>query len=232
MAPEEESHSESPHWGYTGETGPEFWGDLSAEYALCSTGTSQSPIDIAGDSATKEGGLTFNYQPTSLSSVVNNGHTIQVNYDAGSTLETDGKTFNLAQFHFHAPSEHTQDGAPAPMEVHLVHKSDEGELAVVGVWFDADEENPFLAQIWGQIPTEEGEVSLEGTVNVLDVVPVEAPYYTYSGSLTTPPCSEGVNWFVVNQRNAASQEQVDQFVSVIGNNARPTQPLNGRVVSE
>ncbi len=235
-AAEEESHDnahgETPHWTYSGETGPEFWGDLSEEFARCSAGTSQSPIDIASGSATKAGGITFNYQPTSLGSVENNGHTIQVNYDSGSTIEVDGKTFNLAQFHFHAPSEHTQGGAPAAMEMHLVHKSADDKLAVVGVMFDEGEENAFLAQFWGQIPTEKAKVALEGTINAADALALESPYYAYSGSLTTPPCSEDVNWFVVEQRGQVSSEQVAAFSSIIGANARPVQPLNGRVISE
>ncbi|MCG3210750.1 MAG: hypothetical protein FOGNACKC_04381 [Anaerolineae bacterium] len=228
----QDAHAEAPHWGYSGDIGPEFWGDLSAEYALCSTGASQSPIDIPADSATQSGEIQFNYQPTSLNSVVNNGHTIQVNYDTGSSIEVNGKTFNLAQFHFHVPSEHTEGGAPAAMEVHLVHKSDAGELAVVGIMLDEGTENPVLAQFWDQIPTEEATVALTGTVNVADILPADSPYYTYSGSLTTPPCSEGVNWFVMDQRGQVSQDQIDAFSAIIGPDARPTQPLNDRAISQ
>jgi carbonic anhydrase/nucleoid-associated protein YgaU len=219
------------HWGYSGEIGPEFWGSLSEEFALCSSGTSQSPIDISGVTPSS-GGITFNYQPTSLGSVVNNGHTIQVNYDPGSSIEVDGVQYDLFQFHFHTPSENTQDGAAAPMEVHLVHRSAEGTLAVVGVWIDAGEENPVLAQFWDSIPAEEGEVAMEGSLNVADLVPVEPSYYAFSGSLTTPPCTEGVNWFMVDQRITASQAQIDAFTAIIGENARPVQPLNDRLIRQ
>jgi carbonic anhydrase len=207
-----------------------FKGDLSAEWALCSTGTSQSPIDISSSATTSEGGITFNYQPTSLQSVVNNGHTIQVNYDEGSTIAVGDTTYNLDRFH--APSEHTQDSTPVSMEMHLVHKTADGQLAVIGLMMDTGEANVLLAQVWAEMPAEEGTVSAVGEVDVADVLPSASPYYAYSGSLTTPACSEGVSWFVMNERSSVSQEQVDQFASVIGANARPVQPLNDRTIGQ
>jgi carbonic anhydrase len=218
------------HWGYSGDIGPEFWGDLSAEYALCSTGARQSPIDISG-ATPQEGGITFNYQPTNLN-LLNNGHTIQVNYDAGSSIEVNGETYNLFQFHFHVPSEHTENGLPAAMELHLVHRNADDKLAVVGVMMNVGAENPVLARFWDQIPAEETEITVPGTINIAEALPGGLSYYTYDGSLTTPPCSEGVSWFVLNERIEASQTQIDKFVSIIGNNARPVQPLNDRVIGQ
>jgi 5'-nucleotidase len=224
-----EAETEPPHWGYTGDIGPEFWGNLSEEYDLCATGIQQSPIDITG-ATPQEGGITFNYQPTLLSNVINNGHTIQVMYDAGSTIEVGGVTYNLIQFHFHVPSEHTEDGTPAAMELHLVHQNADESLAVVGVLMDQGQENPILAQFWDQIPVEESTVSVEGSITIAEALPAGAGYYAYDGSLTTPRCSEGVEWFVFDEHTQVSQEQVDKFVEVVGNNARPTQPLNDRVI--
>jgi len=171
------------------------------------------------------------YQATPLK-VVNNGHAIQVNYGAGSTLTVDGKTYHLAQFHFHSPSEHTQDGKPYAMEAHLVHKADDGSLAVVGVFLKEGKENPFLARIWGHLPTEVNhEMTVAGTeVNVADLLPAKKAFFNYSGSLTTPPCSEGVTWLVMDRSVEVSKAQADKFRGLIHENARPVQPLNDRKV--
>lgn len=219
------------HWGYTGETGPAHWGDLSEAYHMCKAGTHQSPVDIRDAKHMDAPAVAMKYQATPLK-VVNNGHTIQVNYAGGSTLTVDGKVYELAQFHFHNPSEHTQNGKPALMEAHLVHKAADGSLAVVGVFLKEGAENPVLARIWPHLPSEVNhEKAVEGTqVNVDDLLPAKRAYFNYSGSLTTPPCSEGVTWLVMDQSVEVSRAQADKFLGLIHSNARPVQPLNDRAV--
>ncbi|MFQ5507857.1 MAG: carbonic anhydrase [Leptospirillia bacterium] len=218
------------HWGYTGEAGPSHWGDLNDDYHVCKEGMKQSPINI--DSATHRDkvSLAMNYKATAVS-VLNNGHTIQVNYEPGSSMTVDGKTYNLLQFHFHSPSEHTYKGNPYPLEAHLVHKADDGSLAVVGVFFKEGAENPLLSKVWSAMPKKAGETMKGmGAVNIADVLPNPKAYWNYSGSLTTPPCSEGVNWFVMDKSIQASKAQIEQFLGVIHENARPVQPYHGRSV--
>ena len=166
--------------------------------------------------------------------VLNNGHTIQVNYDPGSYVVLDGRRFDLGQFHFHTPSEHSVEGKRYPMEAHLVHVGEDGELAVLGVLFEEGTENLALRGPWAMMPEREGpEVHLaEITLNARDLLPDETTYFRYMGSLTTPPCSEGVNWHVFTQPVEASQSQIAQFVDVIGANARPIQAQNSRLVLE
>jgi carbonic anhydrase len=228
---EMEGHGDAPHWGYTGEGAPAHWGELDAKYEMCAKGMHQSPINITGAPHMDAPAITMQYQATPLK-VVNNGHAIQVNYGAGSTLTVDGKTYHLAQFHFHSPSEHTQDGKPYAMEAHLVHKADDGSLAVVGVFLKEGKENPFLARIWSHLPTEVNhEMTVAGTeVNVADLLPAKKAFFNYSGSLTTPPCSEGVTWLVMDRSVEVSKAQADKFRGLIHENARPVQPLNDRKV--
>lgn len=228
----EEGHAgHAPHWGYTGEAGPAHWGDLSEAYHMCARGTHQSPVDIADGADVEAAPVAMQYRPTPLK-VVYNGHTVQVNYAAGSTLTVDGKTYHLAQFHFHSPSEHTRKGSPFPMEAHLVHKADDGSLAVVGVFLKEGSENPLLARIWPHLSGEVNrEVAVEGVaVNVADLLPSEKAYYSYSGSLTTPPCSEGVTWLVMDRSVEVSKAQVERFLDLVNPNARPVQPLHDRDV--
>ncbi len=216
------------HWGYQGEGCPVNWGGLDHNYKTCDTGKEQSPISIPSKWKTKAGGLKFDYKPTSLH-VLNNGHTIQVNYEEGSSLAIDGHSYELAQFHFHIPSEHTVDGVAATMEMHLVHVDEGGKLAVVGVMFDIGEkDNPFLAAFWDVMPPSGHELNFSSKVNVASAFDIDGKQYRYPGSLTTPPCSEGVKWHVVEKREHLSKAQAAKFVSIIGLNARPTQPLNKR----
>lgn len=223
------THETSPHWAYSGEAGPEFWGDLSTTYAACKIGKHQSPIDFT-NAATRNGNIQMNYKPTHLN-LVNNGHTIQVNYDPGSYMELEGIRYDLLQFHFHAPSEHTENGAPAAMELHLVHKNTADEsFAVVGLMLDIGVDNPVLAQFWDKIPTKPEAITLTDTINIADALPVNSPYYSYVGSLTIPPCNEGIKWTVLDDRTQLSQAQVDKFMAIIGYTARPVQPLNDRVL--
>ncbi len=173
----------------------------------------------------------FVYNATPLS-IVNNGHTIQVNYSGDSFIKMGSKTFNLLQFHFHSPSENTVDGKPYKMEAHLVHKDANGQLAVVGVFIKEGKENHFIKTLWNNLPSEINKENFVNSVsiNANDLLPSDGSYYHLSGSLTTPPCSENVNWNVLRTPIEVSAEQVKKFVSLIGHNARPTQPLNRRAI--
>jgi len=219
-------------WSYEGETGPEFWAELSPEFHLCGEGTQQSPIDIVGaveyeDAPT----LKLKYKKTPLL-IKNNGHTIEVEYEAGSMLKLDGEEYRLLQFHFHTPSEHAEDGSPYPMEAHLVHINSSGQLAVVGVFMEQGEQNEFIQKIWDYMPIEEGEMPVEDThINVQNFLPDDDDeHYHYAGSLTTPPCSEGVKWFVLKAPVEVSAGQIMQFQAIFPLNARPLQPLNDRII--
>lgn len=231
---ETEAHA-APHWGYTGDVGPEFWGDLDSSYALCETGTSQSPIDITNASQSDVADIAFHYAPASLT-IVNNGHTVQVDYPDpkdSSYIEVGGNRYDLQQFHFHAPSEHEINGALAEMELHLVHKSAEGKLAVVGVLWQVGAENTALMPVWAHLPTTEGpKTDLEDEVNAAALLPADHTTFQYSGSLTTPPCSEDVSWFVMAQQAELSADQLAAFTAIYDGNRRPVQPLNERELVE
>jgi carbonic anhydrase len=218
------------HWNYDGATAPEFWGQLDPAYAACSVGKCQSPVDITGVTPQSLPAIEFHYQPTRLR-VINNGHTIQINYDAGSYIDMDGARYDLLQFHFHTPSEHTFGGKFADLELHLVHKSQDGKLAVVGVVFYAGTENSALQTIWNVMPSIEGpEQRVSLMYNAIDLLPAVHTTYRYSGSLTTPPCSEGVFWAVMTTPLTMSRAQVNAFEAIFAHNNRPVQPLNGRVI--
>jgi carbonic anhydrase len=221
-------------WSYEGHTGPAHWGDLDPSYVLAKTGRSQSPVDIVTSKVARQEAmpLAASYQDTSLE-VLNNGHTIEDDYHGGGTLTHGGRTFRLAQFHFHSPSEHTLDGRHAPMEVHLVHKDADGKLAVIGILIEEGREHPELAKLWPHLPATAGRTeAVEGVaVNASRLLPASLASYRYSGSLTTPPCSEDVAWFVLEQPIEASAEQIATFREVIHDNNRPTQPLNGRTIA-
>ncbi len=217
------------HWAYEGEEGPEHWGELSPDFAACSAGVEQSPIDIPQTASVNPADILFNYQPTALT-IVNNGHTIKVDYDGGSSIEVDGATYNLLQFHFHALSEHTVNGNYSDVEMHLVHQSADGNFAVVGVMMNRGNENQAFAPVWDNLPAEEGEPETIGgvTVNADDLLPQERSYHRYNGSFTTPPCTEGVKWFVMNTPVELSEAQAAAFEQIYKDNFRPTQPFNDR----
>jgi carbonic anhydrase len=221
-------------WSYEGRTGPAHWGELDAGYVLAKTGRRQSPVDIVTAKIVRQqaAALEASYGDTSLE-VLNNGHTIEDDYHGGGTLTIDGRVFRLAQFHFHSPSEHTLDGEHAPMEVHLVHEDAGGKLAVIGVLIREGREHPELAKLWQHLPRSAGRTeAVEGvTVNAERLLPASLASYRYSGSLTTPPCTEDVSWFVLEQSIEASAEQIAAFRAVIHGNNRPTQPLNGRTIA-
>lgn len=218
------------HWDYDGEEGPEYWGELNEEWALCSTGQAQTPIDITM-SDFSEGefpAVEFNYQPSAVK-IINNGHTIQFAYDAGSTLTLNGTIYNLLQFHFHLPSEHRIDGDRTAMELHLVHQNESGALAVLGIFIEPKGfGETFFDDFWDQLPREEGEVDLEGTINAADFLPEAYTLLTYTGSLTTPPCSEGVTWLLLDTPMHLTTTQIAAFGEIFPMNARPVQPLNER----
>lgn len=218
------------HWSYEGETGPEAWGQLDPLYATCGFGMNQSPIDIANVVPKALSEIEFHYQPTRLN-IVNNGHSIQVNYDKGSYIEVDDERFHLLQFHFHTLSEHTYAGKFSELEMHLVHQSRQGRFAVVGVMFDAGVENAALKPIWNRMPAVQGpEQVFSITLNVSDLLPNNRTTYRYNGSLTTPPCSENVLWVMMATPLTLSRGQVRAFEAVCGHNNRPVQPLNGRII--
>jgi len=221
------------HWSYEGQEGPSHWAALSPEYSSCA-GKSQSPVDLvpARMIEAELPALTFSLQPTPLN-VLNNGHTIQVDCNGSSTLQIDGRTFHLKQFHFHSPSENLIDGKSYAMEAHLVHTDDEGNLAVVAVMIESGAANAFLAKVWPSMPAAAGGRTQPAgvQVNLSDFLPADRDYYRYDGSLTTPPCTEGVRWLVLKRSVTASPQQVEEFEHVMHHaNNRPAQPLNARVV--
>lgn len=226
--------SSSVHWSYDGQTGPEYWGDLDPAFELCSDGLSQSPIDISDDDLDEVEGaeIKFHYQTTPIV-VSNNGHAIQVTPNSGSYVKVDNEQYELLQFHLHSPSEHTINGEYFPMEAHFVHRSAEGVLLVIGVFFEEGDNNYTYAPVFSNMPSNEGEGNLiKGSVNLRSFLPEEIETYRYSGSLTTPPCSEGVKWNVVTEENEISSTQLKAFQSIYNHNFRPTLPLNGRTVYE
>lgn len=228
------------HWSYEASEGPAVWGTLSPVYALCGNGTSQSPINIDDTEVEGEAPFSFNYGTSSLriafnqnvDNIVDNGHTIQINVNEGSTFTISGKVYELKQFHFHTPSEHTIDGQHFPLEVHFVHQSEDESLAVVGVLFNEGAENPNFAGIVTNLPQTKGESKhLEDeTLHLHLHVPQDHGAYFYSGSLTTPPCSEDVQWLVMRSHPTMSAAQIEAVSSIIGPNNRPVQGLNNRQI--
>lgn len=221
--------SEGAHWSYGGESGPEHWGEISPDYAACAKGVEQSPVDIPADSALNAADISFSYQPSAVN-IVNNGHTVQVNYDKGSSITLNGVRYDLVQFHFHAHSEHALAGELEPMEAHLVHKNAKGGLAVVGVLLKAGSENPAYAAVLNNLPAEEGEPhAVSGaSVDANQLLPTTRTYWRYNGSLTTPPCSEGVQWLVLNTPVELSDAQIAEYTAIYNANARPLQAFNAR----
>jgi carbonic anhydrase len=228
-----DEHSADVHWSYAGKGGPQAWGQLKPEFNVCAIGKRQSPINIE-DSYTLQGPaepLHFNYQP-STGTVVNNGHTIQVNVEGNNTLTVRGSVYNLVQFHFHTPSEEQVNYRSYAMVAHLVHKNAEGQLAVVAVLLDPGEANALIDKVWTYMPLDVGdEVRLPaGLLNLNELLPKDQRYYQFLGSLTTPPCTEGVLWMVIKQPTQISAAQLRLFQQLYPSNARPVQPVNGRPI--
>jgi len=221
------------HWEYEGEEGPEHWGELSADFSACSDGRNQSPVDLVASFHVDLPELVFNYNGTPLRET-NTGHTIQLTVRPGMLLEIPehNRKVELQQVHFHSPSEHTIDGRHYPMEIHAVHAGSKGFLTVVGIMVEDGEENPMLNRIWSFMPEQAGETT-EAPVSVLEagVLPPTREYFSYNGSLTTPPCTEGVEWIVLRHPLTASNEQIERFKERVGSKTnRPVQPHNARVI--
>ena len=220
------------HWGYEGAGAPENWATLDPKNKMCATGERQSPIDIKDGIKVDLEPIKFNYRPSTFR-IVDNGHTVQVEVGDNS-ISLTGKTYELVQFHFHRPSEEKVNGQRFDMVAHLVHKSDEGQLAVVAVLLERGSENPFIQTLWNNMPLEKNQpVSPPSQlVDLNALLPNSRNYYTYMGSLTTPPCSEGVLWLVMKQPVQVSPDQVNIFSRLYKNNARPIQPAGSRLIKE
>ena len=221
------------HWSYEGEEGPEHWGDLSPEYHFCKEGMNQSPVDLVADLHPELPELHFQYLGTPVHET-HNGHSIQLTVKPGSFLEVPERNerFQLLQGHFHSPSEHTVAGEHFAMEIHLVHSDQDGELVVVGLMINEGEEDPMLNRIWSFMPETVGETR-ESALTVLEagVLLPTRDYFVYSGSLTTPPCSEGVKWIVLRKSLTASAEQIARFKERVGRfTNRPIQDNNARLI--
>lgn len=220
------------HWDYEGAGAPENWSKLDPKNKACAIGQRQSPIDIRDGIKVDLEPIAFNYRPSTFR-VTDNGHTIQVEV-GDSSITLTGKTYELVQFHFHRPSEEKVNGQRFDMVVHLVHKSDDGQLAVVAVLLERGNENPFIQTLWNNLPLEKN-MSVQpptATIDPASLLPVSRNYYTYMGSLTTPPCTEGVLWLVMKQPVPVSQEQIQIFSRLYKNNVRPIQPAAGRLIKE
>lgn len=218
-------------WSYAGETGPEHWVALDPAYNLCAQGASQSPVNLTGLIEAELESLKFDYTGL-VTKIQNNGHSVQATYSAGSFLTAGGTTYELKQIHFHAPSEHLLEGQQFPLEAHFVHAAADGQTAVLAVLYNLGDENPELKKLWQQMPADAGqEVGMAAQVRAEKLLPENRDYYRLSGSLTTPPCTEGVLWLILKNQSAVSEAQIKQFIEVIGHpNNRPAQPLKARAV--
>lgn len=225
-------HGHEVHWAYSGATGPENWGQLKPEFRQCMLGKRQSPIDIRDGIPVELDPIAFDYRPTAFR-VIDNGHTVQVNVDAGNGITVSGRRYELVQFHFHRPSEERINGRQFDMSAHLVHKDPEGRLAVVAVLLNAGPANPVVQQVWNNLPLEKSlEQAAMQPIDLNRLLPEARHYYTYMGSLTTPPCSEGVLWLVMKQPAGVSREQVQVFSRLYPMNARPVQAASGRLIKD
>jgi len=229
------------HWGYAGEEGPGHWATLSPEYTTCDAGREQSPVDLTNAVPASGARLERRIGTTVLNvdqrarvmDLVDNGHTIQITNDAPLSLDVDGEHFELVQYHFHAPSEHTIDGEHAPLEAHFVHKSADGKLAVGALLFEEGAHNAAVEHIVASLPSgPEDRRHIEGLdLDMSELRPLPRHYYQYEGSLTTPPCTEGVQWFVSAERRPISPEQMTAFTSRLHDNNRPVQPVGDREIT-
>jgi len=230
-----------PVWHYEGDEGPQHWGDLSPAFAACRDGRAQSPVDITlpvARGVTEALRLRFPAAALRIAhhehvaDGINNGHTIQVNYDDGDTLDLGETAYELVQYHFHNPSEHLLSGRRFPMEMHFVHRSTTGALAVVAVLIEEGWHNRAFEPVWANLPRTPGvETHYEHVkVDVDALLPAVRTSYRYEGSLTAPPCTEGVKWIVLTMPIELDTAQIRAFTDLIHGNSRPVQPLNGRTV--
>lgn len=216
-------------WGYGEEDGPKEWASLDERYKMCDEGMHQSPINIVNSIEAKLAPLVLEGKGKATT-FINNGHTVQANFASGNKLTVDGKTYTLRQVHFHTPSENTIDGKSFPMEAHFVHSSG-SNLAVVGVMLEIGAENATLNKLLRNLPENEGDKNqLKSDVIGYEMLPQSKDYYRFSGSLTTPPCSEGVKWFVLKSPVQLSESQLKDFKAVMPENNRPIQDINARTI--
>ena len=220
--------AEGVHWSYEGEAGPDHWGALSADNAACSVGSQQSPLDITGAVKADIPVIAIDWMKGG-GEIVNNGHTIQINMPAGSKLNRGDKTYELLQFHFHAPSEHLVEGRSFPMEVHFVHKAESGTLGVLGVFFAPGAANATFASLAVAFPAKEGEKA-PADVDPSGMLPKTLGYWAYEGSLTTPPCSEIVDWMVAMEPIEVAAGDIEKFTALYAMNARPALAPNRRFI--
>ncbi|MEO5697993.1 MAG: carbonic anhydrase family protein [Burkholderiaceae bacterium] len=227
-----EAATAAAHWDYAGSAGPESWGLMKPEFAGCASGTRQSPIDIRDGIKVDLETIRFDYKPSAFG-VIDNGHTVQVNVAPGNSIEVTGRTYELVQFHFHRPSEERVNGKQFDMVAHLVHKDPQGRLAVVAVLLNRGVVQPVVQNVWNNLPLEKGEeVPARSLLNPNELLPGEQRYYTYMGSLTTPPCTEGVLWMVMKTPVPISTEQIGIFARLYPMNSRPIQAAQGRLIKE
>jgi carbonic anhydrase len=222
----------SNHWDYDGESGPENWGKINPAWAQCGKGSRQSPIDIRDGMKVNLDEIDFDYRPSTFSEI-DNGHTVQVNVAAGNVIKVGSARYELVQFHFHRPSEERINGKGTEMVVHLVHRDGKGRLAVVAVLLERGKGNDAIQTVWNNIPLEKGQLGTPGLdLDPLELLPNRREYYTYMGSLTTPPCTENVLWLVMKQPMTASPAQMALFSRLYPLNARPVQESQGRMIKE
>ncbi|MGZ8992767.1 MAG: carbonic anhydrase [Burkholderiaceae bacterium] len=219
------------HWSYKGEAGPENWSKVDPKFAMCAIGKSQSPIDVKNPVKGDLKPIKTDYKPNATN-IVNNGHTVQVNFGAGSMLMVDGSTLELKQFHFHSPSENKLNGRQFPLEAHLVHADKDGKLAVVAVMFEEGADNAFISKLWSSMPEKpETKNDLPAGISAAQLLPADLSHYRFEGSLTTPPCSEGVRWMIIRKPATVSKAQAAKFSNTLGfANNRPIQAVNARQV--
>lgn len=226
------AHGNEAHWDYTGPAGPQTWGGLKPEFSLCGNGQRQSPIDIRGGLSVDLEPVRFDYQ-SSRFSVIDNGHTVQANVAAGNAIEVGGNRFELQQFHFHRPSEERIDGRQFEMSVHLVHKDAQGKLAVVTLLLEKGPAQVAVQKVWNNLPLEKNQdVPARVALDLNELLPADQRYYTFMGSLTTPPCTEGVQWVVMRQPVTVAPEQIELFARIYPMNARPVQQAAGRRIMQ
>jgi carbonic anhydrase len=217
------------HWTYQGAEGPEHWGELDQDSAICASGRQQSPIDLAAPVSARLEGISLSWN-TGAWSVTNNGHTLQVNTPDGGSAIIDGEAYELTQFHFHTPSEHTIDGVRSALEAHFVHANANGDLAVIGVMMQPGQGNDLFSRIMTAAPRQEGERPVGSIVNPRELISATEHFLRYQGSLTTPPCSEIVVWTVLETPVTVSQSDIDAFAALFPMNARPLQDAYRRFI--
>jgi len=219
-------------WAYDGPSGPAHWHELNPEFKQCGVGQRQSPIDIREGIPVELDPIQFDYKLSAFR-VIDNGHTVQVNVEPGNRIVVNGRRYELVQFHFHRPSEERLNGRQFEMVAHLVHKDLEGKLAIVAVLIEEGKGHPIVQQVWNNLPLEKRteQAGLQG-IDLLQLLPEDRRYVTYMGSLTTPPCTEGVLWMVMKKPVSVSAQQISIFSRLYPMNARPVQPLGDRLIKD